>query len=305
MIQGNSAKRLSGFWPANYNTAILTNRTPALGHLHALAFRHLGVSVHSMRYTLLAYASLFAMACYAIAVRVSKPPVAASVTLLCAALTLPVYAASMPSWYNLFFLLFAVAALLEFDRSGSRRWLFWAGCCVGCSLVIKITGLYLLATVLLFLAYRQLCHSSTGTGPGYSILILIACATFSALGLVFARGDLPLRNLIHFSVGLIAVASCLAWQQWQQGRSGPLLDWPGLRAMAGQIVTVMLGMALVIGLFLVPYLVEGAMTDLFRGLFVLPRLRLAHAALPPPALKWVAYSLPLSRLDARGPVARR
>ncbi len=284
--------------------------TGGLGHMHALAFRLLGIHAESMRWVVLAYASLFVIAIYILAVRVTVPWVAALVTLLCASLTLPIYSASMPSWYNLFFTVFGVLALLEHLDTGRRRWLFWAGCCAGCSLAIKITGLYFVATALLYLAFYGTLGTGTlsaealgsgtqrsGTGGvqgrAYSALILAGCVAFAMLGLAFTKGAQPWINVVHFTMPMMAVATCLAWQQW---RHRPAAFRPQLKGYLLNLLPLSLGIAVAISLLLVPYIVTGAMGDLYRGLFVLPTLRVEHAALAPPELKWMCLSLPLTGL---------
>ncbi len=284
--------------------------TGALGHLNALAFRLTGIRAESMRWPLLAYASLFIVAIYILAARVTVPWVAALVTLLCASLTLPIYSASMPSWYNLFFTVFGVLALLEHLDTGRRRWLFWAGCCAGCSLAIKITGLYFVATGLLYIAFygtvstrtlsaethrsgTQRTRTGGAQGRAYSALILTACVAFGMLGLAFTKGAQPWINLVHFTMPMMAVAACLAWQQW---RHRPAAFWPQLKGYLLDLLPLSLGIAVAISLLLVPYIVTGSMGDLYRGLFVLPTLRVEHAALAPPELKWMCLSLPVTGL---------
>lgn len=276
--------------------------TGGLGHLHALAFRLIGIRAESLRWTVLSYSSLFVAAIYILAIRVSAPWVAAIVTLLCASLTLPMYAASMPSWYNLFFTVFGVLCLLQHMETGKRRWLFWTGCCAGCSLVIKITGLYFVATALLYLAFQRTLdtNNTNNNGPGgrvYTTMVLIGCGAFALLGLAFTRGSQPLVNLVHFTLPMLAVATGLAWQQWQS-RGGPLSAQ--LSALARDLLPLSVGIASVVSLLLVPYVVTGSLDDLYRGLFILPAARLQHAALAPPDLKWMLLSVPITGLLIAG-----
>lgn len=273
--------------------------TGALGHLHALAFRFLGISAESMRTVVFGYAILFVIAVYAVSLRVAQPWVAATVATLSAALTLPVYAASMPSWYNLFFMMFGLLALLQHADTGHKRWLFWAGCCAGCSLAIKITGLFFVATALLYLAFRSTTENRNDRHSSriYTLCIIGACLLFALLGLAFLRGAEPWRNFFHFTVPLVTVAACLGWHQWRYGR-GTFRNQ--LVGVLQELLTFAAGLGLILLLFLVPYLLSGAMADLYRGLFILPALRLEHAALPPPELKWLALSLPITLLVIAG-----
>src|SRR5258706_4951174 len=70
------------------------------------------------------------------------------------------YAAAMPSWYNLFFATFGLAALLRYIEMQTGRWLVVAGFCGGISFLFKLLGLYFIAAALLFLLFRVQMASS-------------------------------------------------------------------------------------------------------------------------------------------------
>ena len=93
---------------------------------------------------------------------------AAAVTVLAAAWTLPMYAEGMPSWFNLFMATFALLALLRFHEDGRRRWLFWAGVAAGASVLFKIIGLYSVAAGLLALAWMEDASRPDASEPGPS-----------------------------------------------------------------------------------------------------------------------------------------
>ncbi len=273
--------------------------TGGLGYLHAMAFRLLGIRAESMRWMLLFYFSLFIIAIYVIAIRVTSNWVAALVTLLCAALSVPIYSAGLPSWYNLFFATFGLLALLQHLDTGRRRWLFWSGCCAGCSLLMKITGLYFVAVGLLYIAYQTPVSAGRDKDRSnvYAIIITAACVLLASVGLLFIRGSKPLANALHFTVPLMGIAVCLAVQAWNEERTalvGRIGD------VAKRLLPYCLGMAVILGLFLLPYVMSGSVEDLYRGLFVLPAARLKHAALAPPDLKWMGLSLPVLGLLLAG-----
>src|SRR6185369_14855596 len=91
---------------------------------------------------------------YYCASRWVSPAGAAVATLLAIVWTLPNYPASMPSWYNLFFATFGVAALFRHMDDPRARWLVVAGVCGGLSFLMKVVGLYYVAGVLLYLVHR-------------------------------------------------------------------------------------------------------------------------------------------------------
>src|SRR6266481_218342 len=77
--------------------------TGGLTFVHALAFRELGVNSASMRFVLFAAFVAWVPTVYYVASRFGPPFVAAGVTLLAIAWSVPNYPGPMPSWYNLFF----------------------------------------------------------------------------------------------------------------------------------------------------------------------------------------------------------
>jgi hypothetical protein len=269
--------------------------TGGLGHVHALAFRLLGVRSESIRTVLLIYFSLFVTAVFLIAVRVTSARVAAAVTCLCASLSVPIYSEGMPSWYNLFFATLGMLALLMHLDTGCRRWLFWAGCCAGCSLVMKITGVYFAAAGLIYIAHHEQCQCDADAARSrvFSTLVTGCCVLFALLALTFMCGARPMVNAVHFTLPLVAVALYIACQEWQLGRGRGQVR---ARRLANDLMPYGLGLAVVVGLFLVPYMATDSLHDLYRGLFVLPALRLAGAALAPPDLKWMCLSLPVAGL---------
>ena len=141
--------------------------TGGLTAFHALAFEVLGTSLRSLRYAFLLAFLAFVPLVFAIARRALSPWLAAAVTFTCVAWTVPNYFASMPSWYNLFLAALGAWALLRHIESGRLSWVFLAGIAAGLSVLVKIIGLYDVAAVLLFLAWReQTLQSSSRRGLG-------------------------------------------------------------------------------------------------------------------------------------------
>jgi hypothetical protein len=245
---------------------------------------------------LLVYFALYIVAVYLIARRVAVPWIAALVTFLCACISVPMYSEGLPSWYNLFFATFGTLALLQHADSGNRRWLFWAGCCAGCSLLVKITGMYFVAAAFIYIAYREQCRSACEqdvVNRFFSVIVCTFCLLFGVLGLLFARGPNPLANAAHFSLPIVAIGIWFAWSEWQTGR-GSLADRIG--ALAADTLPFVGGIACLLVVFMIPYAVSGSLWPLYRGLFVLPAERLEHAAMSPPDLKWLSLSVPVAWL---------
>src|SRR5579863_7528571 len=94
--------------------------TGGLTFVHALAFRVFGVSSAAMRYVLFAFFVPWVPAVFYVASRFGTPWVAGAVTLLCVAWSVPNYPGPMPSWYNLYFATWGVAALFRYLESESK-----------------------------------------------------------------------------------------------------------------------------------------------------------------------------------------
>ena len=129
--------------------------TGGLSYLNALAFQLWGVNLLSLRIVLLVFFLAWVPALYYVALHFVRPVAAGAVVLLAVAWSVPNYAAPMPSWYNLFFAVFGTAALLRYSTTTSDGGCSLPVCSRGFSCLAKIVGLYFVAAVLLFLAFRE------------------------------------------------------------------------------------------------------------------------------------------------------
>ncbi len=111
--------------------------TGGLTFLNAAAFRLFGTNLASLRYMLFLFFLFWVPAFYYAATHFVSAPVAAALTVLAVAWSIPNYPAALPSWYNLFFATFGLAALLRYLETERRGWLFAAGLCGGISFLFK------------------------------------------------------------------------------------------------------------------------------------------------------------------------
>ena len=126
---------------------------------------------------------------------------------------MPNYFASMPSWYNLFFATFGIAALLRHADSGRARWLVAAGVAGGCSFLAKISGVYFIAAAFVFLVIAE---SLEHEGPAADRRTDLAIWLKAALALLMCgsvgwlvRSHRGLVPLVHFVVPIAAIALLL------------------------------------------------------------------------------------------------
>jgi hypothetical protein len=259
--------------------------TGGLAYLDAAAFRLLGSTLWSMRLAMLAAFLVWVPAVYYAASRFTRPLMAAGVTLLAVAWSVPNYPAPMPSWYNLFLATIGVAAVLRFLEDGRRRWLFAAGLAGGASFLVKVIGLYYVAGVLLFLVFesharsRRAAGAEPGRGSVYAAFVTASLLLFVAALVSVVRGRLTAPDLIQFVVPGALIATLLVQHEWAQPAGGSATRF---RALARLVAPFLLGVLLPVALFLVPYARSGALGAFVHGVFVLPAKRLGHAAFAPP-----------------------
>ncbi len=272
--------------------------TGGLSFLHAAVFELFGVRLVYLRWTLLLFSLVAIAAIYAIASRLASPLSAGAVTLVAVAWSLPIYFAGLPSWYNLFFALFGVWALLRHLETDGRRWILVAGLCGGLSCLFKIVGLYYVAAAMLFLLYRE--QSLSGEAAETSnrrrpralpLMIAASLLTFGlVLAMLIARTPRPME-ILHFLVPGLALGALLLWREH---RLAPAAGrW--VRLM-GLFLPFVAGAAAPVALFLLPYLASGSVGELIYGVLILPQKRWQFAATPLPPLSSLVAALPMAAL---------
>ena len=266
--------------------------TGGLDYLHGLAFEVFGYELSSMRLVLFAFFVAWVPALYVVARRFTSPLAASALVLLCVVWSVPNYTASMPSWYNLFFATFALAALLEYLETRRRTYLALAGLACGLSVVIKVTGVYaLVAIVLALLLVEQEEASSTESGPRfgrYGVALLAGLAIVVAgLVAVLARRLGP-GEALDFLLPGAALCAFLGWNEAARRRGGA-----GSRfARAGRLLLPFLaGAFLPVAIYALPYAFTGSLGELAAGVLLEPTTRLEFASIPAPSLWTVQDAL--------------
>jgi len=289
--------------------------TGGLSALNAVAFKVLGVNLFTPRIVLFGFFLAWVPTLFYVTTRFVAPPTAALAVLLAVSWSVPNYPAAMPSWYNLFFAVFGLAALLRHTETDDRRWLFAAGLAGGFSILMKITGLYFVAAGLLFLTFREQILSQAEAAEGteeagqtspraFSLFASGALLLFVILLVLLVGGRSGAVGVVKFIVPFGALAALFIGSEWSSDfsvgsgrRFGTLLRL-GVPFLGGVLVPV--------GALVLVYLLQGAGSDLYRGLFVLPARRLAVAAAsgPGPTTMWVALS-PVALVAAEAAVPPR
>ncbi len=275
--------------------------TGGLARFDAVVFEALGTQLSSLRAALFAVFLLWVPAVYYIARRFSKPVTAAAVTLLCIVWTLPTNPSAMPSWYNLFLATFGIAALVRFTETRQRAWLIAAGVMGGLSVLVKIVGLYYIAGALLFFAFdeQQTAESAppgspttrgSARGSAYAVMVTTAAAALVVALMVLVRAIPRESRLVHFVLPGAMVAAVLAAAEWRH--PARVAWWHRVRRLAALVGPFALGVALPIGLFILPYATSASLGVLLRGVFVAPTKRYGFAVVPPASLGTIGAALP-------------
>lgn len=265
--------------------------TGGLTYLHALTFRFLGIKLTSLRWTVFCFFLVWVVAVFAIACRLAKPIGATGITMLCAAWSLPNYAASMPSWYNLFFATFGIWAIFRFLESQADVWLLTAGFFAGISVCIKISGLYFVAAVLIFLIYYEQDasedSSSSAIGPtAFTFLTCIGTALFAFLLFQLVRPLLSVRSFIHFMLPGLALAAVIVWREFANRHSG---SGDRLRHLLKNSIPFVVGVLVPCGILLLPYISSHSIRALLQGVLIAPRLHLKFAAKASIETGWTGF----------------
>ena len=265
--------------------------TGGLSYLHAAAFKLFGMNLFSLRLMLLMFFALWVPVLYYCASRFAGPLGAGLSTLLGVVWSVPVYPASMPSWYCLFFATFGVAALFRYLETRARGWLLVAGLCGGLSFLVKSPGLYFIAAALLFFVYREQSQARLDEETRASSLHLPGrlypfFVRISILGLVISVA-LLIRHLADLPELYAFVLPALALGLVLLARESPpaqCADGARFRNLFRLIVPFLAGAALPVALFLIPYAMSHSLGSFYNGVFVVPRMRISMAMFLPPRL---------------------
>jgi hypothetical protein len=260
--------------------------TGGLAYLNAAAFRLFGTNLASMRYMLFLFFLAWVPAVYYAASRFVSPPVAGAVTLLAVAWGPPNYAAAMPSWYNLFFATFGLAALLRYIETQTGRWLLLAGVCGGISIVFKPAGLFFVAGALLFLVYReQLAPTAKANDRRESLayrgFVIISILLYEALLFAFLRNLANIATYFYFWVPELAIGAVVIWNEIYVSRNRS----QRFHFLLRELLLFAAGVAIPIGVFLVPYFLTGNVGLLVRDILAVSSRHIVQASMKPP-VRW-------------------
>ena len=257
-------------------------------------FRLFGTSLRMLRIPIFVV-WLASLACgFRLARRFVSPAVAGAATLAWGVWSLYAWHYPLLNWYYAPLALFAAWGVTRFVESGRRRYVVLAGVCVGVAIAFKITGLYLLAAMLLWCAAHVVfgAQRARGTGEsrgegtparslGYAVLVTVSGVVFILLvaRLVWslpaeARGSV----LFHY---VVPAAATVLWLGWR-ARDAGISAGAGTRELLSLLVPLAAGVMLPLLPLFLGYAAIGALTDLYVGVLVRPSARMTLLPWPPP-----------------------
>ena len=245
--------------------------TGLLSYINAAAFRAFGINLLSMRYMLFIFFLAWVPALYYSASRFVSALPAAAVTLLAVAWGVPNYAAAMPSWYNLFFATFGLAAILRYIETQNKRWLILAGICGGISFLFKMTGLYFVAGALLFFAFREQLKRSGGSAARgemilYRVFQLLALFSYEILLLALLRKQANAATYLYFWLPNLAIGGMIVWYELHRGgTAGRRFSF-----LLRELLLFGVGIALPVAVFLVPYFMTASLSQCIADFLIQP-----------------------------------
>jgi len=271
--------------------------------LHSLAFRVFGVNLYSIRLVLLAFSVLFVAVFYSLTQRLMPAWCAGLVTLLAVAWSTPNYFAALPSWYNLYFAVFGVWALVRYDETRQLRWVFLAGAFGGVSFLFKLAGLYFIAAGILFLVFheQETAHRDAERAElpkraerGWFFAFTALCLGLFTTALVMTvRNRLTAMDFLHFVAPGMILSLCLVANEYRRGASDSRVRFTEL---VKRNTVLLAGALLPVAVFLLPYLRDGGLAAWWEGVFVLPQKRFQWTDYPLPSLATLVAVAPLAVL---------
>lgn len=189
------------------------------------------------------------------------------------------------NWYNAPLALAAAWAVTRFVEGGRRRYVVLAGAMAGIAIAQKISGLFLLAALLVWcvahVAHVARREPAYTRGPGYAVFVTGVGTVFV---LLVARLVLGLPHETHGSAKFLIVlliAVTVLWLGWS-AYTAAVPSGEGVQALVALLLLLAAGVAVPLVPFLLVYVAHGGMSDLIVGVFVRPaaRLSLIWSALP-------------------------
>ena len=182
----------------------------------------------------------------------------------------------MPSWYTLYLAVIGAYFLVRHHETGGRVWLFAAGVAGGLSLCCKITGVWYVLAVAVYLVYREQERPADPPRDTNARRGASRKAVFVAVPAAPPCSSAPCsrRSSVRWSR---STCCCRSWYLRADGVEGVPSRVRGagsLASLCGSALPFLAGVTFPLLFLAAPYLATGSLGDLYTGLFVTPRGRL-------------------------------
>lgn len=225
--------------------------TGGLSYLNAASFRVWGPSLLALRYSLLGLFVAFVLCIFAICRRGTSPLVAAATTAIVVCLGPLLTPTPMPTLYNLYLGVMALYCFVRFVEKQAVWWLALAGFLTGLSLLVKVSGLYVLMGIAIAVvavtprltAYDRVVRRTALIGAGASATLLIASGmTLSRLVAIL----LPIYLMIWVVARTdawpeVKTPSVAALSALSLGFLVPVISYAGYFAARGHLADLLAG----------------------------------------------------------------
>ncbi len=262
--------------------------TGLLSFVNAAGFHLFGISVLSAR-LMLAFCTICAfVGLYAVCRCILDPWAATATTGVAFLAAVPNYFAPMPTWYNLFCLIAMIGALLRFAATEHRRWLVVAGAIAGLSFLFKSVGLYSVATAAMFVVFHEQRRtdfesSSARESPPSSTLfayvVIAGLTVFAGCVLVLFAAHPAFPELVTFAAPSLVLVAHLCGNEYRLRHEGSRERLARLLVHGAFFAA---SFAVVVALFLIPYLQSGKVSAWYEGVFERPLRRLSDESMGRP-----------------------
>lgn len=277
--------------------------TGGLTYLHALSFKVWGIKLSSLRNLLWLSFTLFIFIFYLISLKFASISLAALLTICATTWSVPNYTASMPSWYNLFFALFAIYFLIKHFESRKNYWILFCGTMLGASIAIKIIGIYLAIALLLAILYDELTITKSNDNLSrhpsriINLLILVFILLPNIFILLLLWPNISLSSIFYFALPIHLLTFPIINIFLSKKNH---LETYTFKNIVFKFLLLLLGALVAVLPLLMQYKNTHELKSFFYGVFILPQARLQKAFYPLPKFDAILTILPFILLALTG-----
>jgi hypothetical protein len=266
--------------------------TGGWSYFQALLFGLFGTRLSIVRIPIF-FAWLMGLAsAYGLMRRFGSPLLSAGVALAGGLWSLYVWRFPLLGWYYFPLALLTCLCAFRYVESRRRRWLLAAGGVIGVLLLVKVTALFLLAAVMLWLMPVAAEESRGGKEgrSGFAVVVLGVVSVFVAAVYLLVRA-MPAEMFGAASVHFLLPNVLLALWVWRDVSARRLGVGDGVRALLRLAAPLLAGVAMALAPFIALFAFRHQLHALFAGVAVNPGMRLTGYAFGPPGRVGTALAL--------------